>query len=107
MKTVNIKEMSKDSAPKMTPKPNEGEVSKQSKDSRLVFISAVTDMTWQLALVVLIPVIGGYKLDEHFKTSPLWLIVGAIIALVGSFAVLRRILAQLNQSFLHPEAKKK
>jgi len=99
--------MMKDSAPKMTPKPDKGEVSQESKDSRLIFMSAVIDMTWQLAFVVLIPVIGGYKLDEHFKTSPLWLIIGCVLALVGTFAVMRRILAQLNQGFMHAEGKKK
>ncbi len=97
----------KDSAPKTTPKPNKGEVNQESKDNRRIFIAAVSDMTWQLALVVLIPVIGGYKLDEHFKTSPLWFIVGCVLAIAGSFGVLHRILAQLNQSFLHPEGKKK
>ena len=106
MKTVNLKEMIKDSAPKATPKPSEGEVSKVKKSDRLVFISAVMDMTWQLALVFLIPIIGGYKLDQHFKTTPLWFIVGCVLAIAGSFAVMRRILSQLNQSFTHPEGKK-
>lgn len=99
--------MIKDSAPKVTPKPVGGEVSKENKNGRLVFIGAVMDMTWQLAFVVLIPVIGGYKLDVHFKTSPLWLILGCVLAVAGSFAVMRRILGQLNQSFTDPEGKKK
>jgi F0F1-type ATP synthase assembly protein I len=107
VKTANLKEMIKDSAPKVTPKPSGGEVSKEKKDDRLVFFSAVLDMTWQLALVFLIPIIGGYELDEHLKTSPLWLIVGGVLALAGVFAVLRRILNQLNQSFTHPGSKDK
>lgn len=105
-KTDNLKEMIKDSAPKVTPKPAEGEASKGKKSDRLIFISSVMDMTWQLALVFLIPIIGGYKLDEHFKTSPLLFIVGCVLAIAGSFAVMRRILRQLNQSFTHPEGKK-
>ena len=107
MKTDNLREMIKSSAPNVTPKPLVGEVSKENKDGRLVFISAVMDMTWQLAIVFLIPVIGGYKLDEHFKTSPLWFVIGCVLAIGGSFAVMRRILSQLNQSFIHPGAKKK
>ena len=107
MKTANLREMIKDSAPKVTPKPAGGEVSKENKQGRLVFIGAVMDMTWQLAIVFLVPLIGGYKLDEHFKTSPLWFIIGCVLAIAGSFAVMHRILRQLNQSFIHPEGKKK
>lgn len=99
--------MIKNSAPSVTPKPDKVEVKKDSKSGQLVFMGAVVDMTWQLAFVVLIPVIGGYELDQHFKTSPLWIIVGGVLALVGSFAVMRRILNQLNQSFTNPGGKKK
>lgn len=95
----------KDSAPKMTPKPDEGEVSKEKKNNQRVFIAAVMDMTWQLALVFLIPIIGGYKLDEHFKTSPLWFVIGCILAIAGCFVVMKRILGELNQSFTHPRGK--
>ena len=106
MKTANLKEMMKDSAPKVTPKPAKGEVSKRNKDNQLIFISAVLDMTWQLALVFLVPVIGGYKLDQHFKTSPLLFIVGCVLAIAGSFAVMHRILGQVNQGFTHQKGKK-
>jgi len=41
------------------------------------------DMSWRLAVVVLVPIIGGFKLDEHFKTSPLWIIVGFLLAMAG------------------------
>jgi F0F1-type ATP synthase assembly protein I len=106
VKTVNLKEMMKDSAPKATPKPAEGEVSERKKSDQSVFIAAVLDMSWQLAIVFLVPTIGGHELDVHLKTSPLWFIIGCILALVGCFVVLRRILGQLNQSFIHPGSKK-
>lgn len=47
-------------------------------------------MSWQLAIVVLIPVIGGFKLDQHFNTSPLWTIVGFLIAIGGMVIVVKR-----------------
>jgi len=105
-KTVNLKEMMKDSAPKATPKPDKGEVSKRKKSDQFIFITAVLDMTWQLAIVFLVPTIGGHELDVHLKTSPLLFIIGCILALAGCFVVLRRMLGQLNQSFTHPESKK-
>jgi F0F1-type ATP synthase assembly protein I len=107
VETANIKEMINNSAPRMTPKPSLGAVSTQNKDGRVVFMGAVIDMTWQLAIVVLIPIVGGYKLDQHFKTTPLWLLVGCALAIAGTVAVLRRILSGLNQSFTHPGETKK
>jgi F0F1-type ATP synthase assembly protein I len=58
--------------------------------NRQMFLSAVTDMSWQLAIVVLVPVIGGYELDQAINTFPAFLIIGLIIAMFGTAAVLRR-----------------
>ena len=49
-------------------------------------------MSWQLAIVVLIPVIGGYKLDQRFKSLPLWTITGFVLAMLGMAIVLLRML---------------
>lgn len=96
--------MSKSSAPQATPKPNVGEVKPKTNtadaNQRSIFISAMLDMSWQLAVVVLVPIIGGFELDKHFKTSPLLLIIGFVVAMGGVFVVLKRMLAELNQHFL-------
>ncbi len=57
------------------------------------FTSAAIGMGWQLAIIVLIPIIGGYKLDQKLATVPLWTIVGLIISMIGSVLVIRRALA--------------
>ena len=47
-------------------------------------------MSWQLAVVVLVPIVGGYELDKAFATSPLLVIVGFIIAMAGVGLVVKR-----------------
>ena len=61
-----------------------------------LFAGAVIDMSWQLALVVLIPLVGGYELDKHFHIFPALTITGAVIALVGYFLIVRRMYKQYS-----------
>jgi F0F1-type ATP synthase assembly protein I len=62
-----------------------------SKNSaRQLFMSAALGMSWQLAIAVLVPVIGGYELDKALKTLPLFTLVGLILAMgLSSWVVLR------------------
>lgn len=53
-------------------------------------MTAVLGMSWQLAVVVLVPIVGGFELDKAFATSPLLVIVGFIIAIAGFTLVVRR-----------------
>lgn len=101
--------MSKNSTPVTTSKSEKGETepSRNLVDPKSAFIGAVLTMSWQLAIVVLLPVIGGYQLDNHLKTSPLWVIVGFVIAIVGVIGVLKHMLGELHQSFLNPKGKSK
>jgi F0F1-type ATP synthase assembly protein I len=59
-------------------------------------------MTWQLAVVVLVPLIGGFKLDEKFHTSPLLTIIGFVLAMAGTAAVLWRMSQTVSQIPLTP-----
>ena len=59
---------------------------------RMMFVGAVLDLTWQMAIVVLVPIIGGYELDKALKTSPALIIIGFVLAMAGTFLVLRRTL---------------
>jgi len=62
-----------------------------------VFIGAALDMSWRLAIVVLVPIIGGFELDQRLHTSPLLTIVGFLLALAGMAVVLWQMLLQVNQ----------
>lgn len=52
-------------------------------DPRGEFLIAATNMSWQLALVVLVPLIIGSTADKHFHSSPLWTLVGLALAIAG------------------------
>lgn len=58
-----------------------------------VFFSMGIDMSWRLALSVLVPIIVGAQLDKHFNTAPILLIVGFILAILFTVVTIRRTLA--------------
>ena len=62
-----------------------------------MFVLAVLDMSWQLAIVVLIPLIGGFELDKHLHTAPVLSIVGFLLAMVGTYAVIKKMYVQYSQ----------
>jgi F0F1-type ATP synthase assembly protein I len=88
--------MTKTTAPDKTPSPNQVDKGQSSEggnnNSLMMFISAVADMSWRMAIVVLAPIIGGYELDKHLKTTPSFTILGFILAMVGTFFVLKQML---------------
>jgi hypothetical protein len=65
-------------------------------NQRRAFVMMVVTMTWQLALVVLIPVIAGVQLDKAFDTSFITFI-GLGIAFVGSAVVMWRTMQVANR----------
>lgn len=60
---------------------------------------AALDMSWRLALAVLVPIIGGFELDQHLNTSPVLTIIGFLLAMAGLFVILRRTLATADEKF--------
>jgi len=54
-------------------------------------------MAWQLAIVVIIPIVGGYKLDEKYGLLPWLTILGLLLAMVASVLVIRRALSEMNK----------
>jgi uncharacterized membrane protein len=57
----------------------------------------VTNMSWQLAVVVLVPVIGGVQLDKVLDTSSVFTFIGLGLALLGSAVVIWRTLQAANR----------
>jgi len=62
-----------------------------------VFISMALDMSWRLAVVVLVPIIGGFKLDQKLDMSPLLTITGFLLAMAGMALVLWQMLQTISQ----------
>jgi F0F1-type ATP synthase assembly protein I len=78
------------------------------------FFSATLEMGWQLALIVLIPLIAGIKLDQHFASSPSYTLAGFMLAIAGGAAVVWRTVkgvaaeqAELQAKLSKTNAKKK
>lgn len=61
-----------------------------------IFVTQALDMSWRLAIVVLLPIIGGFKLDEHFDSAPLLTIIGFLVAMAGMALVLWQMLKTVN-----------
>ena len=67
----------------------------KTRTPQMEFAVAAASMSWQLAVVVLLPVIGGFKLDQHLHSAPLWTAVGFVLAITGMVMVLKRMLSEL------------
>jgi F0F1-type ATP synthase assembly protein I len=88
--------MTKTTAPETTPSPTTGETQQTvgggNLNPRGEFIAAALNMSWQLAIVVLVPVIGGFELDKKLNTVPALTIVGFLLAMGGmAFVVWRQL----------------
>ena len=53
-------------------------------------------MSWQMAVAVLVPTVGGYQLDDHFKTTPYLTLIGLMLAVLGPVLIIRQALRNLN-----------
>jgi len=84
---------------------NEVRLSKKESSPGSQFIGATLSMSWQLAIVVLIPVVGGFKLDQHFNILPLWTIVGFIIAMAGAVLVIKKSLNEFSSELYSKDDK--
>ena len=69
----------------------------QSRTVQQQFITLALTMAWQLALVVLVPVIIGTQLDMLYDTGRLYTFVGLGVALVGSVFVLWQTVRSANR----------
>lgn len=83
--------------PSPTPPANNSKVTVgKAENPQSVFTGMALDMSWRLALVVLIPIIGGYELDSKLGTTPLLTILGFLLAMAGSGLVMWRTLQVAN-----------
>lgn len=54
-------------------------------------VSQALGLAWQLALVVIVPIVGGYILDQHYHREPWLTLAGLFVAVVGVFGILSRL----------------
>lgn len=69
---------------------------KEEAHQRSLFLSMALNMSWQLAVVVLVPILAGVRLDKVFSMGSTYVFVGLGVALVGSTAVMWRTMQVAN-----------
>ena len=67
-----------------------------SKRSVTSSVMIAMSMSWQLVMVIVLPLVGGHILDSRTHMGPVWTIVGMVIGLVGTIVVVRQAMQQLN-----------
>jgi F0F1-type ATP synthase assembly protein I len=77
----------------------------KSPDSQKLFMATMLGMSWQLAIIVLVPIFGGYKLDTVFKTSPVLTLIGLALAMIGMVLIVRRSIKELNKYMMTNKTK--
>ncbi|HEX5447627.1 MAG TPA: hypothetical protein VFW90_00240 [Candidatus Saccharimonadales bacterium] len=77
-----------------------GEIkSGKSRSNGVILVIAALDMSWRLALVVLVPIIAGFELDKHLGIGPALTITGFLIAMVGVYVILKSTVDSINRRF--------
>ena len=69
-------------------------------------MGASLNMGWRLAVTVVVPIVGGVKIDEHFHTSPSYTLVGLMLAAVAGSAAVWTTIKQVNKEQADEEAEK-
>ncbi len=59
-------------------------------------LMASLDMSWRLAIVVLVPIVGGFYIDKALEMLPVFTIVGFFVAMAGTAYVMWRTLKEYN-----------
>lgn len=55
------------------------------------------NMSWQLLVVIVLPLLGGYLLDNKLHSGHTWMVVGMVVALAAMIMVVRQTLIALNE----------
>lgn len=77
------------------------------KSPSSLFISMALDMSWRLAIVVLVPIVGGFKLDETLNMTPALTIIGFFLAMTGMGLVMWSSLQKANRITGAPNSQEK
>ena len=65
------------------------------------------NMSWQLAIVVLAPIIIGNKVDISLKTKPWFTVVGLLLAVAGTVLVIRSAIKRADEAMAAETARSK
>lgn len=84
-------------SPKPTVSGNSQVTVGKPENPQSVFVGMALDMSWRLAAVVLVPIIGGYELDSHLGATPFITVLGFLVAICGVVIVMRQTVRAANK----------
>ncbi len=70
------------------------------------FVSSTINLSWRLALTVLIPVLCGVAIDKKFDTSPSFTLAGLMLAAVLASMAIWQTVQEVNKEQAQQEIKK-
>jgi len=77
---------------------------KASRNAQQVAMIAL-NMSWQLLIVVVAPILAGHWLDKHYHKASLWTFIGLIVSVAGMIAVVIQTNRQINE-YMQTNTKK-
>jgi predicted F0F1-ATPase subunit len=83
----------------------DAKLQKLNTSAQKQFFGATFTLGWRLAITVLIPLIAGIKLDQHFHTSHSYTLAGFMIAAAAGASAVWATVKEVNQE-QQDEAKK-
>ena len=101
--------MKKAAAAKKTTTPGEDDITQflEVQAAKSQFFGATLNLSWRLALTVLIPVLIGVKLDKTFDKSPSFVLAGLTLAAFGAVLTIMQTVKEVNQQQLETNKKRK
>lgn len=69
----------------------------QQVNQRSQFFSLAADMSWKLAIAVLVPILAGVQIGKATGSQTVWTLIGLGISVIASAAVLWQTLQAANR----------
>jgi predicted Na+-dependent transporter len=93
--------MNKAAAPRKTTTKAGVDIERWTKaaSAKQQFATSTLDMGWQMALMVLIPVLLGVWLDSKFNSSPSLTLAALVVAISGSAWVIYKTVNDVNKKY--------
>ena len=65
--------------------------------ARQMFFGSTINMGLRLAVTVVVPIVAGVKLDEHFHSAPSWTLTGLFLAVFAGSAAVWNTIKEVNK----------
>ena len=76
-------------------------------DAKQQFLASALNMSWQLAVTIIVPVIIGVQLDDHFKTSPSYTLGALFLAVFMASGVVVKTVRGVKVAQIEPKKRSK